>query len=99
MASVGNINGQKVQLWPFCGVRPAIHSFFSPKYTENDRMPKYSFIRDSSQLKFHKIDEEWVSIQTILVKDGKRPNTRNVDIDEVRISGTDKSIKPKPFKE
>ena len=101
MASVGSINGQSVQFWPFCGVRPEIHSFDSPAYTENDRMPKYSFIRDSSQMKFHKININsagaWVSIQTILVKDGKRPVSRNVDVGEVCTSGSYKCVGKTPF--
>ena len=90
-----------MQFWPFCGVRPEIHSFDSPAYTENDRMPKYSFIRDSSQMKFHKININsagaWVSIQTILVKDGKRPVSRNVDVDEVCTSGSYKCVGKTPF--
>ena len=82
-----------VGMWPYCGVRPVIHSFVSPEFTENDRMPKYSFVRDSSQMKFQKIDQDWVSIQTILMKDGTKPISRNVAVDEVCTSANDKSVK------
>ena len=82
-----------IGMWPYCGVRPAVHSFVSPEFTENDRMPKYSFVRDSSQMKFQKIDQDWVSIQTILMKDGTKPVSRNVDVNEVRTSDNDKSVK------
>ena len=82
-----------IGMWPYCGVRPAVHSFVSPEFTENDRMPKYSFVRDSSQMKFQKIDQDWVSIQTILMKDGTKPVSRNVDVNEVHTSDNDKSVK------
>ena len=81
-----------IGMWPYCGLRPAVHSFVSPEFTENDRMPKYSFVRDSSQIKFQKIDQDWVSIQTILMKDGTKPVSRNVDVDEVCTSEDDKSV-------
>ena len=52
-------------------------------------------------MKFHKININsagaWVSIQTILVKDGKRPVSRNVDVDEVCISGSYKRVGKTPF--
>ena len=44
-------------------------------------------------MKFQKIDQDWVSIQTILMKDGTKPASRNVDVNEVRTSDNDKSVK------
>ena len=52
--------------WPYFGLKPRIFSYSTPEFTLNDLMPKYAFQQAQFELEFNKIDNEWVSIQTIL---------------------------------
>ena len=52
--------------WPYFGLKPRIFSYSTPEFTLNDLMPKYAFQNAQFELEFNKIDNEWVSIQTIL---------------------------------
>ena len=60
--STGEGNGE----WPYFGLKPRIFSYSSPEFTLDDLMPKYAFKQAQFELEFNKIDNEWVSIQTIL---------------------------------
>ena len=60
--STGEGNGE----WPYFGLKPRIFSYSSQEFTLDDLMPKYAFKQAQFELEFNKIDNEWVSIQTIL---------------------------------